>query len=805
MIVDVRCFIYCADTSRCGSCHRVWRHVVVLCSSLVLFCVGHVAHLTGYSILCLRSWWQSVCAFSWSPTTGSQVRGDDCKIYFWSHAALRRYVIIDVAGRTQSGWDCGWCRGRSLQTLPKQFQHHQEQLYFMSKSYQFNTDGKNTQTTTWQPTSSSGSLLRTSARPTGSVWSLGTWDANQKTTHNIVTTNIILRFLAPNLWTQPAGSVRSLGIWDTKRKAIATNVIVRFLAPNLRAHQDGSVRSLETSRTSWHCHHHELPSTSCRGACNVRAHDASNMFFLQKRAGCSDFRGPAHPGDRILRRTRTASRSNLRRSQVLLSVCFALSSVHPGVSRDSEVHMRWRYCSIPAHKNIVQITLRIGCLLVTQSAECVFVCSWTKFASGVVVVSFVHLGYWVTFLRLCGVVSLRACAQSHFSVGAHRYVRSVWAVLPWHATSLAWLNSFTAHRDVSETIRCILTRIDCSLSPRISHRMKQTEMREQLLSYPRSNFQERCLNIFMCEQIDHLKIASFSFHHRVGFSRHGVLHVFVVLLLYSELQFQIPHSSAWRLSGRDVHTELPLGCRTDSCCCLGNTLLIMFSKSCGAHQSLPLIVEVEMQLQFGADTCQNTGCRWGKTYISDKALEECAMARPHLLLNNCQRHRKPLPRKMLSWKRRKNDDRECLETVRMRAQWTCVCAGLRTGEGGGLRYVGPIKQCLISNTVAFSSEIGGPVGTAWDSTPLLQDVASMVCAFALGTRCLAPSWPKLANMTACCFWRCALRRIWSVFAQLNATRSRPKQTHCVLRNILREQTGKVQNIGSYGCCLFCHL
>ena len=43
-------------------------------------------------------------------------------------------------------------------------------------------------------------------------------------------------------------------------------------------------------------------------------------------------------------------------------------------------------------------------------------------------------------------------------------------------------------------------------------------------------------------------------------------------------------------------------------------------------------------------------------------------------------------------------------------------------------------------------------------------LANMVRAFALGTRCLAPSCPKPANMTACCFWRCALRRIWSVFS-----------------------------------------
>ena len=55
--------------------------------------------------------------------------------------------------------------------------------------------------------------------------------------------------------------------------------------------------------------------------------------------------------------------------------------------------------------------------------------------------------------------------------------------------------------------------------------------------------------------------------------------------------------------------NLPLGCRTDSCCCLDNTLLIMFSKSRGAHQTLPLIVEVEMQFKYGADIKQNTGCR----------------------------------------------------------------------------------------------------------------------------------------------------------------------------------------------------
>ena len=40
--------------------------------------------------------------------------------------------------------------------------------------------------------------------------------------------------------------------------------------------------------------------------------------------------------------------------------------------------------------------------------------------------------------------------------------------------------------------------------------------------------------------------------------------------------------------------------------------------------------------------------------------------------------------------------------------------------------MGPIKKSLISNTVAFLSEIGSPVGTACDSTAPLQDVANMV-------------------------------------------------------------------------------
>ena len=82
----------------------------------------------------------------------------------------------------------------------------------------------------------------------------------------------------------------------------------------------------------------------------------------------------------------------------------------------------------------------------------------------------------------------------------------------------------------------------------------------------------------------------------------------------------------------------------------------------------------------------------------------------------------------------------------------------------------------------------------------------MVRTFALGKSCLQYVWRhpgrNLRTLTACCFCRCALRRIWSVFVQLNATRSRPKQTHCVLWNILGVPTGKVQNIGSSRCCLF---
>ena len=148
-----------------------------------------------------------------------------------------------------------------------------------------------------------------------------------------------------------------------------------------------------------------------------------------------------------------------------------------------------------------------GCLLVTRSAACAFVCSSTKFASCVVVVSFLcALPRWcwsevsVRPARMlggvpptlwCGVAS-RLCEKSVFCWSASWCPFSVGCVVGTRYLArtmrVSWLNQFTSHRDVSETIRCILTRMDFSLSPRISHRKKQTGMREQLLSYMSSNF-----------------------------------------------------------------------------------------------------------------------------------------------------------------------------------------------------------------------------------------------------------------------------------------------------------------------------
>ena len=82
----------------------------------------------------------------------------------------------------------------------------------------------------------------------------------------------------------------------------------------------------------------------------------------------------------------------------------------------------------------------------------------------------------------------------------------------------------------------------------------------------------------------------------------------------------------------------------------------------------------------------------------------------------------------------------------------------------------------------------------------------MVRTFALGSSCSRDIWRRpgrnLQILTACCFWRCALRRIRSRFAQLYATRSRPNKTHGVLKNISGVSTGKGQNIGSPGYGLF---
>ena len=70
----------------------------------------------------------------------------------------------------------------------------------------------------------------------------------KKHPHDIVTTNIILRLLAPNLCTQPAGRVRSLGTWDANQKikhdSVTANIVLRFLAPKLCTQPTASVRSL---------------------------------------------------------------------------------------------------------------------------------------------------------------------------------------------------------------------------------------------------------------------------------------------------------------------------------------------------------------------------------------------------------------------------------------------------------------------------------------------------------------------------------------------------------------------------------
>ena len=55
----------------------------------------------------------------------------------------------------------------------------------------------------------------------------------------------------------------------------------------------------------------------------------------------------------------------------------------------------------------------------------------------------------------------------------------------------------------------------------------------------------------------------------------------------------------------------------------------MFSKSCAAHQSLPLIVEVKMQLKYGADTKQNTPA--GMTGEANDAVSTYSHEAPPLL------------------------------------------------------------------------------------------------------------------------------------------------------------------------------
>ena len=182
----------------------------------------------------------------------------------------------------------------------------------------------------------------------------------------------------------------------------------------------------------------------------------------------------------------------------------------------------------------------------TQSAECVFVCSWSKFASGVVVVSFVHLGCWVDVppTLWCGVAS-RLCSKFFFCLSASLCPFSVdcVAVTRYFARMVEFIHGApgrqrndTVYLDTDE-----LLFFAQNFSQKGTNRNERT-----VVVVPKVQFSRGVLELtFPCvNKFDHLKIAFFSFHHWVGFSRAMALSMFLFFFSCIQLQFQIPHSFA---------------------------------------------------------------------------------------------------------------------------------------------------------------------------------------------------------------------------------------------------------------------
>ena len=198
-------------------------------------------------------------------------------------------------------------------------------VFHVKKSNQINMEQKHTHTTTWQPTSSSGSLLRTSALT--KMAAFGAWQL-----HAQAGIDIIMNF--------PPRAVEVHAMCAPTRPATPVSCDSELVAPII-------------------------------GAELIQA-----MAFCDK---------PEQRLDLIWD---------------VVKFCWVSASFHCQCTLASRVTVRC-ICVEGNVRSPRAKTLRIhcasGCLLVTRSAECAFVCSSTKFASCVVVVSFLCAlprGYW---------------------------------------------------------------------------------------------------------------------------------------------------------------------------------------------------------------------------------------------------------------------------------------------------------------------------------------------------------------------------------------------------------------------------